>query len=63
MTQKINKSAHSLSRMSKQTSGTKDDKDTGSHQARPSSPPKICIYILRSPSHIQETVQAPTDGP
>ena len=39
--QKINKSAHYLGRISKQTSGTKYGKVIGGHQARSSSFQKI----------------------
>ena len=43
LTQNIDKSSHYLGRMSKGTSGTKNDKDTRDYQARSSSSP-ICVF-------------------
>ena len=49
MQKKVNKSAHYLGRMGKQTSGTKNDEDTGGHQARSSSFLKMWVYIRDLP--------------
>ena len=58
VTQKINKPAHSLGKRTKQTSGTKDDKDTGGHQARSSSFLKMCVNFEVLLSH-SENCTAP----
>ena len=60
-TPKIDKSAHYLGRMSKQASGTKDDKDTGGHQTRSSNSLK-CVFTSEVCLSLPENSAGPDHG-